>query len=56
MRTLQEWLGHKDFKTTLIYAYYQPGATEAELVNAAFAPPSISTSIDPRPSQTNSNP
>jgi integrase len=24
MRTLQEWLGHRDFKTTLIYADYAP--------------------------------
>ena len=29
MRTLQEWLGHRDFKTTLIYADYMPGAHEA---------------------------
>lgn len=37
MRTLQEWMGHRDFKTTLIYADYAPAANEAELVNAAFA-------------------
>lgn len=24
LRTLQEWLGHRDYKTTLIYADYQP--------------------------------
>jgi site-specific recombinase XerD len=24
MRTLQEWMGHRDFKTTLIYADYAP--------------------------------
>jgi integrase len=35
MRTLQEWMGHRDFKTTLIYADYAPGANEAALVNAA---------------------
>ena len=38
MRTLQEWMGHRDFKTTQIYADYQPGAREAELVDDAFAP------------------
>lgn len=38
MRTLQEWMGHRDFKTTLIYADYAPGAHEVELVNGAFAP------------------
>jgi len=37
MRTLQEWMGHRDFKTTLIYADYMPGAHEADLVDAAFA-------------------
>ena len=26
MRTLQEWMGHRDFRTTLIYADYAPGA------------------------------
>jgi integrase len=36
MRTLQEWMGHRDFKTTLIYADYAPGANEAALVNAAM--------------------
>ena len=25
MRTLQEWMGHRDFRTTLIYADYAPG-------------------------------
>jgi len=35
MRTLQEWMGHRDYKTTLIYADYAPAANEAALVNAA---------------------
>jgi integrase len=39
MRTLQEWMGHRDFRTTLIYADYAPGAHEVELVNGAFAEP-----------------
>ena len=39
MRTLQEWMGHRDFKTTQIYADYQPGTREAELVNEAFLAP-----------------
>jgi integrase len=37
MRTLQEWMGHRDFKTTLIYADYMPGEREADLVDRAFA-------------------
>ena len=36
LRTLQEWLGHRDFTTTLVYADYQPSAQEAELVERAF--------------------
>jgi len=38
MRALQEMMGHRDFKTTLIYAGYTPSAHEAEWVEAAFAP------------------
>ena len=38
MRTLQEWMGHRDFKTTLIYADYQPAEREAELVDGRSAP------------------
>ena len=36
LRTIQEWMGHRDFKTTLIYADYQPGSEEAALVEKAF--------------------
>lgn len=36
MRTLQEWLGHRDFATTLIYADYQQSAREADLVDDAL--------------------
>ena len=36
LRTLQEWMGHRDAKTTLIYADYQPGEREAELISRAF--------------------
>jgi len=37
MRTLQEWMGHRDLATTQIYADYAPNAAEAEMVAAAFA-------------------
>ena len=37
MRTLQEWLGHRDLATTQIYADYSPSTREAEMVAAAFA-------------------
>ena len=32
MRTLQEWMGDRDYRTTLIYADYAPSAGEAELI------------------------
>jgi integrase len=37
MRTVQEWMGHKDIATTQRYADYAPSAHEAEMVAAAFA-------------------
>jgi integrase len=37
MRTLQEWMGHRDLATTQRYADYAPSAREAEMVAAAFA-------------------
>jgi integrase len=41
IRTLQEWLGHRDFSTTLIYADYAPGAHEADMIARAFARGSV---------------
>jgi integrase len=38
LRTLQEWMGHRDFKTTLIYADYCPSEREQEMVERAFSP------------------
>jgi integrase len=37
IRALQEMLGHRDVKTTLIYADYAPSEQEVEWVEAAFA-------------------
>jgi integrase len=36
MRTVQEWMGHRDFATTLIYADYSPSAHESAAVERAF--------------------
>ena len=41
MRTLQEWPGHRDIKTTLIYADYAPSEHEAAWVEAAFRPRAV---------------
>jgi hypothetical protein len=37
MRTLQEWMGHRDYRTTLIYADYAPSAHEAQMAERAFS-------------------
>ena len=37
MRTLQEWMGHRDIQTTQRYADYCPNAGERTAVEAAFA-------------------
>jgi integrase len=41
MRTLQEWMGHRDIKTTMIYADYAPSEHEAAWVEQAFAKPAV---------------
>jgi integrase len=37
MRTLQEWMGHRDIQTTERYADYAPKTRDAERVKAAFS-------------------
>ena len=37
MRTLQEWMGHKDIQITQRYADYCPNPEERDVVEAAFA-------------------
>ncbi|MDO8209650.1 tyrosine-type recombinase/integrase [Conexibacter sp. CPCC 206217] len=39
LRTLQEWMGHRDLTTTQRYADYAPSEHEGEMVAAAFARP-----------------
>ncbi|WP_146175355.1 tyrosine-type recombinase/integrase [Paraconexibacter algicola] len=42
LRTLQEWMGHRDYKTTLIYADYAPRSQERQMMERAFANPHAS--------------
>jgi integrase len=64
MRTLQEWLGHRDLATTQIYADYAPSAAEGQMIDRAFArgtnrgtnlsePERISDDLKPRNSRKN---
>lgn len=55
MRTLQEWMGHRDHDTTLIYAHYSPDAQrERELIDRAFG--STGSNSGSELSETDSNP
>jgi integrase len=48
MRTLQEWMGHRDIQTTQRYADYAPRTRDAELVAAAFerSPDSLASGVN----------
>ena len=47
MRTLQEWMGHRDIATTQRYADYCPNPGEREVVEAAFARGTNSGTVSP---------
>jgi integrase len=38
MRTLQEWMGHRDLQTTLIYADYAASPHETAMLERALNP------------------
>jgi integrase len=37
MRKIQEWMGHRDYRTTLIYADYERGDDESGMIDRAFS-------------------
>jgi len=44
-RTLQEWMGHRDLQTTLVYADYAASPHEAAMLEKALAPTSASDEL-----------
>ncbi len=38
-------MGHRDYKTTLIYADYAPRAHEHHLIERAFSPPTLAERV-----------
>jgi integrase len=48
LRTLQEWMGHRDYKTTLIYTDYAPRAEERQMIERAFATAVLPDVAEPR--------
>lgn len=37
VRTIQEWMGHDDIKTTRVYTHYQPSEGEVDAIDRASA-------------------
>lgn len=56
LRTIMEWMGHQDIKTTMIYAHYVPGEHEADWIRKAFSDVRHRAGIDLQPTQDDSAP
>ncbi|MGA8218118.1 MAG: site-specific integrase, partial [Solirubrobacterales bacterium] len=49
LRTIMEWMGHRDIKTTMIYTDYMPGEKEAEWIERAFSEQGLQPAPDHEP-------
>jgi integrase len=56
IRSIQEFLGHADSKTTQIYMHYAPSEHEVEMVNRAFSPAATGNKTGNKLSKTEENP
>lgn len=55
MRTLQEWMGHRDIQTTMRYADYAPSSHEVAMVEAAFKREGVLEGDPGQPKETHAN-
>jgi hypothetical protein len=56
MRKIQEWMGHADFATTLIYAHFSPSPGDADQIAAAFGEAPIADRPEPAPAEVGDDP
>jgi integrase len=50
MRTLQAWMGHRDYQTTMRYADYSPSDHETDMIDKAFTSGMAPAECESRPS------
>lgn len=55
LKTIQEWMGHDDIKTTMIYAHYMPADNEADMLGQAMSGIRLGSNLGSNLSDTDSN-